>query len=52
MNIIQASATTADKSDKEVEELYWALKNLIHTTKKPKIIIILKDFNAQMGKGD
>ena len=51
INLIQAYAPTADKSEIEIERFYEDLKELLKITKSGEVTIILGDFNAKIGKG-
>ncbi|XKL64613.1 hypothetical protein PGB90_004699 [Kerria lacca] len=49
INVIQAYAPTADKSDEELEEFYSTLQNTVSSLKKEDLNFILGDFNAKVG---
>lgn len=52
INIIQVYVPTSDKKyDKEIDNIYQAIKKMIKMTKKQDINIIMGDFNAKVGQG-
>ncbi|KAF2880766.1 hypothetical protein ILUMI_25394 [Ignelater luminosus] len=50
LNIIQVYALTSECKEEEIEHFYEELNNALKTTKK-EVIIIMGDFNTQVGKG-
>ena len=50
ITVVQASATTSDYDDNEVEEFYDKLQNVIDQTPKKDILVEQGDWNAKVGK--
>ena len=50
VNIIQAYAPTTDHSDEKVEEVYEGIQNVMQYTKSGEINIVMRDWNAIVGK--
>lgn len=51
INIIQAYALTADKSNEEIKDFYRQPEGVFRLAKTNEIKIILGDFNAKVGEG-
>lgn len=51
VNIVQAYAPTADKSEEDLENFYASLYKALTLTKKGEITIVTGDFNAKLGSG-
>lgn len=51
LNVIQIYAPTKNKSDEEIEQFYKQVNQVLKSTKTQDTTIILRDFNAKVGKG-
>ena len=50
ITVVQASATTSDYDDNEVEEFYDKLQNVIDQTLKKDDLVVQEDWNSKVGK--
>ena len=50
ITIVQVFAPTSDYDDKEIEEFYDQLQNVVDQTPKKGILVVQGDWNAKVGK--
>lgn len=51
LNSIQVYSPTVDKSERDIQAFYAAIKQLKSYSKSGEITLVLFDFNAKVGKG-